>query len=589
MSTEYDVLIKNAVIIDGTGAPSFKGELAVEDERIAIVEKDGGLKGDAKTVLDAKGLTVTPGFIDVHNHVDLSILYYPKAESFVHQGITSFVGGHCGDSTGPYGDLIGEPWFLMDLYQDVRPRIYQNDWQIPRDLINPRHKELYGWEIDWGTMGEYFKRVEETGLTPNFSPLVGHGDIRTLVMGTDYKRKATKKEVRAMKKHTEQAMEDGCIGLSVGRGYDPGSYAAFEEVLACAKVAKKYGGIYASHCMRSKEPKEEGKEQPPNPIAGVLEAIDVGRKAKMSVQISHLGNQFIVTPTANKIMDEAAVRATLKAVDDAREEGLDVNFDVIPHHNTGGIFTSPWLAGSLNPWLKMAGSLEQFAENLKSEDLRDDIKAKINEGKLFMLNPKRFPDWADWPIIRVCKEEKFVDKCITEIAEEMEKEPLDALMDVLVIDPATKHERARNKDDWIKLEYYKHPEMMIGCDTFAVDEETVNRHPSWLFPNQNAFGGIVRYLRRTVREEKILTLEEAVRKITSLPARKHLMKDRGMLVNGAYADLVVMNPETIEDMGTQIEPRRYPKGIEHVFVNGVQVVEKGKHTGAMPGKILYRE
>ena len=588
MSEEHDVLIENAFIVDGTGAPRFKGAVAVRGERISGVYKVKP-EGDAETVIDAKGLSLTPGFIDVHNHVDLSILYYPRAESFVRQGITSFVGGHCGDSPGPYGDLVGEPWFLMDLYDDVRPRMYRNDWQIPRDLINPRHRELYGWEIDWGTMGEFFERVEKTGLTPNYAPLVGHGDVRTLVMGKDYKRKAKKREITEMRKHIEQAMLDGCIGVSVGRTYEPGKYATFEEVLACARIAKRYGGIYASHCLYTKGPQEEGKEQPPNPIAGVLEAIDIGRRAKIPVQISHLGNRFVVHPPENRIMDEASVRATLKAIDDAREEGLDVHFDVIPHHTTGGIFTSPWLAGILNPWLKTAGSFENLAEALKMEDLRDDIKEKIKAGKLFMLNPRRFPYWAKASIVRECKEERFVDKSIKQIAEELEKEPVDALMDVLVADPETKYVRQRIKDDWLKLEYYKHPAVMIGCDTFAVDEKARNRHPSWLLPNENAFGGMARYLRRSVREEKILTLEEAIRKITSLPARKHMMKDRGVIETGAYADLVVMDPETVSDMGDQLEPRRYAKGILHVFVNGVQVVKDSEHTGARPGKILYRE
>ena len=589
MSEEYDVIIKNSVIVDGTGAPSFRGEVAVRGDRIAEVADGTSLNGDAKLVSDGKGLALTPGLVDVHNHVDLSILYYPKCESFVRQGITSFVGGHCGDSTGPYGDLIGEPWFLMDLYEDVRPSMYRNEWQIPKELLNPRHKEVYGWEIDWGTMGQFFKHVEDTGHSINFSPLVGHGDIRTLVMGTDYKRKATDEEIEEMVKHTRQAMDDGCIGVSVGRTYVPGNYASFEEVLACAKVAAEYGGIYTSHCLRSDRPMEEGKEPPVNPIAGPLEAIDVARKAGLPVQISHLMNGFVIQPAKNRMVEEATVKATLKIIDDAQEEGLDVNFDVIPHHNTGGIFTSPWLAGILNPWLKLSGSLEQFSENLKKGDLRKEIKARVNEGKMFMLNPKRFPDWAEMIYVKQSEVEEYVDKSLDEIAKEMEKEPLDALMDVLMADPGAKYERIREKDDWAKLEFYKHPAVMIGCDTFAVDDKEVLRHPSWFFPNQNAFGGMLFYLRRTVRETKALTLEEAIRKITSQSARKHLMKDRGTVKVGAFADLVLMEPETASDMGDQLEPRRYPTGIEHVFVNGVQVVKKNQHTDAMPGRILYRE
>jgi len=589
MSEEFDILIKNAVVVDGTGSPSYKGEIAVKGERIANIGKSS-IKADAKNVIDAKGLTVAPGFIDVHNHVDLSILYYPRAESFICQGITSFVGGHCGDSAGPYGDYIGEPWFYREIYEDVRPRMSRNDWLIPRDLFNERHKELYGWEVDWTTMAGYFKRIEATGLTPNFVPLVGHGDIRSLVMGTDFKRYVTKKEIKKMQEHVEQAMLDGCRGISVGRTYEPGSWADFDEILGCAKVAAKYDGIYNSHCLRG-GPRGDKKpeEVPPNPVYGVEEAIDVGRKAKMSVQISHLGNQFIVTPPDNKIMTEAAVRATLKIIDDAVEKGINVHFDVIPHHQTGGIFTSPYLIGVLSQWLKIAGSPEQLAEALRMEDLRNEIKEKINSGKIQTLNPIQMPDWAEKRIIKVCKDERFINKTIDQIAKELKVGPLDALFEIVRTDPVTKNLSIRTDDDSAKIEYYKHPRMMVGVDTFAVDDKYEGRHPPYMFPNENAFGGMVHYLRRAVRETKTLSLEEAVRKITSQPAKKFKMTDRGVLKVGAYADLVVMNPETISDKGDQIEPRKYAEGIEHVIINGTFALKNRKHTGVLPGKILYRE
>lgn len=591
MSDEYDILIENASIIDGSGSPVYKGSIAVEGERITALESsDKRLRGDAKNVINAKGLTVTPGFIDVHNHADLSILYYPKCESFVRQGITSFIGGQCGDTPGPYGEYIGEPWFYMDLYQDVKPMMYRHDWTIPRDELNERHKEVYGWEIDWNTMGEFFERVEKKGISPNYVPLVGHGDIRTLVMGKDFKRRAKKNEITEMKKHVQQAMKDGCRGISVGRTYEPGNWAGYEEILACAKVATKYGGIYASHCLRSHPPKEGQKIDPPqNPILGVIEAISIAREADIPVQISHLGNQFLVSPQNNYIMTEASLRATLKHIDVAINEGLNVNFDVIPHHQTGGIFTSPWLAGLLSPWLKLVGSTEKLAEALKMADLREEIKDRIIDGKLFMLNPKRFPDWAENIVIAECNNENFVNKTVANIAEEQELEPMDSLMEIIVADPNTKYTRKRWEDEWVKLEYYKHPAMMVGVDTFAVDDLTKHNNPPWFLPNENAFGGMVRYLRVSVKDNNIMTLEESIRKITSLPANKFKMTDRGILQIGAFADIVIMNPEKITDKGDQLNPRRYPEGIIHVIVNGTMVVRGSKHTDLLPGKILYRE
>ena len=590
MPEEHDILIKNASIVDGTGSPAYKGAIAVKGERIAAIGKvEGDLKVDAETVIDAEGLTVAPGFIDVHNHGDLSILYYPEAPSFVRQGITTFVGGNCGDSPGPFGEYVGMPWFLGDLYTDLAPRMFSREWLIPRGLLNPRHKELYGWEIDWYTLGEFFKRVEAKGLSPNYAPMVGHGDVRALVMGPDFKRKATKREVREMKKHVEQAMNDGCVGISVGRDYDPGIWADFDELLACAKVAAKYGGVYASHSLRTGHRKARRPgEFPPRKTEGVLEAIDVGRKAKMPVQISHLGALYDVRPGENNILTEAAVRATLKIVDDAREEGVDVNFDLIPHHQTGGISTTPYLASSLTPWLRVAGGLEQFAEALRMPDFREEIREAVMAGKHYGLNPNINENWATRRTIVECEDERFLEKTVADVAEELGAEPLDALMEILMVDPGTKAVR-KGGDDVVKLMFNRHPEGMIGIDTFAVDETRESRHPPWYLPNENSFGGFPRYLRRVVRETGTLSLEEAIRKVTSLPARKFRLADRGALKTGAYADIVILDPETVTDRGDQLNPRRYPEGIMHVIVNGIQVVKDSRHTGALPGKILYRE
>ena len=232
MNEEYDVLVTNALIVDGTGAQAVKGSVAVKNEKIMGV---GSVKGDAVKTIDAEGKVVSPGFIDVHNHGDLSILYYPRAEGFIMQGITTFVGGQCGTSPGPYGDYIGQPWVLSDLYADVAPSMYVREWLIPRDTLNLRHREVYGWEIDWHTMGEFFDRLEKKGLSPNYVPLVGHGDIRSLVMGPDFMRHATDDEVEEMVRLTEAAMLDGCRGITVGRDYDPGIWADFEEILACVR------------------------------------------------------------------------------------------------------------------------------------------------------------------------------------------------------------------------------------------------------------------------------------------------------------------------------------------------------------------
>ncbi|MGD2200047.1 MAG: amidohydrolase family protein [Candidatus Bathyarchaeota archaeon] len=590
MAEELDILIKNANIVDGTGGSAYNGALSVKGELISALGKvEGEIKADAKTIIDAEGLVVCPGFIDVHNHGDLSILYYPEAPGFVRQGITTFIGGQCGDSPGPFGDMIGLPWVLTDLWTDIAPRMYYKDCLLPRDEVNARHKELYGWEIDWHTLGEFFKRVEKGGISANYVPLVGHGDIRSLVMGADFKREATEQEVQEMGEHVERAMQDGCRGISVGRDYDPGIWAGFEELFACAKVAAGYGGVYASHSLRTGHRKARRPgEFPPVKTEGVLEAIDIGRKAGIPVQVSHLGSLYDVTPGDNDLMKEAAVRATLKLVDDAREEEIDVNFDLIPHHSTGGIYTSPWLAGTLAPWLKISGSLEQFAEALKMKDFREEIKEAIWAGKWYRLNPNITPNWAGMREIVESEAEDCVGKTVAEVAEERGVEPLDALMEILSEDPSTKAVRDRG-DDWVKLRFMQHPEGMVGIDTFAVDDKWESRHPPWYLPNENSYGGFPRYLRRAYRETGALSLEEAIRKVTSLPAQKFSLQGRGTLKKGGYADIVVLDPRKVTDKGDQLNPRRYPEGIEHVIVNGILVVKDAQHTGVRPGKVLRRE
>jgi N-acyl-D-aspartate/D-glutamate deacylase len=588
MSDEIDILIINALIVDGTGTKSYKGSLSVKDERITEISNEP-LINDASSIIDANGLAVTPGFIDVHNHGDLSILYYPKAESFLHQGITTFIGGQCGDSPGPFGEWIGLPWILKDLYTDISPKMYSKDWLQPRDQVNKRHKEIFGWEIDWNTMAEFFQRLTVKRHSPNYVPLVGHGDIRSLVMGPDFKRHATEKEIKEMVLHTNQAMEEGCKGISVGRDYDPGIWASLDEILACAKAAARYGGIYCSHSLRTghRKPRRPG-EFPPIKTKGVLEAIDIGRRAQIPVQISHLGVLYDVTPTDDKKVMKEAVKATLRIIDNARAEGIDVNFDEIPHHLTGGISTTPWLVHSLRPWLAVAGSPEQLAKALKMSDFRDEIKANIWAGKHYGLNPNINRNWASDRVIVDCNEEAFLEKTVAQVAEEYNIDQLDALFKVIISAPYTKVER-RSDDDWMKLEFYKHPEIMVGIDTFAVDLKHQSRHHPPSYPNQNSFGGFACYLKRSVRETKLMSIEEAVRKITSSPARKFNINNRGVLKKGGYADIVVWDPETIKDKGSQIEPRQYPEGIHYVIVNGELVIEDGVHTGALPGKILTRE
>ncbi|MBN1682414.1 amidohydrolase family protein [Candidatus Bathyarchaeota archaeon] len=583
---KYDILINNAKIVDGSGSTCINGSIAIKDEKIHSI---GEVQGISEINIDAKGLVVSPGWIDVHNHGDLTILYYPKADGFVRQGITTFVGGQCGNSPAPVGNYVGNPWMLSELHQEVSPTMYDADWLHPREEVNKLHKEKFGWEIDWNTMGEFFNKLEGKGFSPNYVPMVGHGEIRSVVLGPDYRRESTKKEIEQMVKITEEAMIDGCIGLTVGRDYDPGIWANFEEIFECAKIVAKYDGVYAAHSLRTSHRKARRPGEASIPATkGVLETIDIGRKAKASVQISHLGNLYSVNPGDSKILTEAGIKATLKLVNDANHEGLDISFDVIPNSASGGIGGNHYLAARLRPWLKIAGSLEQFAKALRMPDWREEIKNSVMSGKYYGLNPNITPTWAEGGILIEHSDSRFKNKTISQIAKEMNIDELEALMQAIIADPNSKIFR-KPRDDSSLLTFMKHPKMMVGIDTFAVDETRIGSGPAPGLPSENSFGGFPHYIKRAVRETNTLTLEEAIMKITYNPACKFKIPKRGIIKPGYFADLTIFNLETINDKGDQMEPRLYPEGIEYVIINGVLVVNENKHTGKTPGKILRRE
>ena len=280
--------------------------------------------------------------------------------------------------------------------------------------------------------------------------------------------------------------------------------------------------------------------------------------------------------------------ATLKVIDDAQAEGLDVHFDTIPNHLGGGVYASNHLVGTLLPWIRIVGGREKLARALRMKDFRDEIKETIWSGKWYGLNPNISAGWAGRLILKSNVPE-YEGKTVHQIAGEMGKDDLDALMDILMNDPYAMTGRPRSFNDWSKMIFYKHPSIMVGVDTYITDHTWVCEEPPYYKPNENNFGGFCMYFKRTVRETGTLTIEEAVWKVSGLPAAKYKLKERGVLKPGAYADIVVMDLENVNPMATALDPCIYPKGIEHVFVNGGHVVDNSEHTGARPGKVLRKE
>jgi N-acyl-D-aspartate/D-glutamate deacylase len=588
MSGSYDVLIKDTTIVDGTGKPAFRGSVGIKGEKTAAV---GEFEGDGARVIDGSGLVTCPGFVDPHSHADQTILQYPLAENLVMQGITTFLGGNCGLSTAP-----------------IKRSTYFLEERMARRGLD--------FDLDWRTFDEWLSRVEEVGPSINYLPLVGHGAVRGTVMGKDFRREASPDEIEEMKLLVDEAMRSGAFGLSAGLDYCPGDFASVEEIVELAKVAQEYGGLYTPHTRHhvnqwpAREPEEYGYgifDGPTGEIIagryhGLLEAVEISRLAnRIQLHIGHITPAYLIPQPHPASLDEASARATLvEIVDKARDEGLDVTYNIISwgqsisaHAPVIESFFSPRLL-FLPQWLK-AMDREEFAEKLKTRAFRDKVKEVIYSGafKFRMIHPLTDPYWMDGYKILRCKNKAYEGKTIGQIARDRQPdhiiravydESVEVVFDILVEDPGATWALLIDKREYRSLPVFlKHPAGMPCTDVVAfpaTPSQVYNVPPI-------AYGLYPHYIRTYVKEKGVLSLEEAIKKATSVPAQEVLgLEDRGVIREGAYADIVVLDFERIKEGSNFLEPSRPPHGIEHVLVNGTVVYEGMAHTGARPGKVL---
>ncbi len=587
---EYDVLIKDATIVDGTGKKAYKGSIGVKGDRVAAV---GKVKGDAVKTVDAEGLTAVPGFIDAHSHADWTLLWFPKAESYVMQGVTTFVGGQCGGSPAPLGEHIRVPRMLTDQLPELDPyKYYPRLPYYPLEQVNEWMDEYYGWTLDWETMAGYFRKVEEVGVSMNYAPLVGHGSVRTKVMGLDYKRHATDEELAEMREHIHQAMKDGCVGMSAGLDYDPDVFAAHEEIVDGVSVLKEYGGVYCPHWRRTGRRRGVAAGHVPNEkITALMECVDVYKKTGVRLHYAHLSTGWQIYPTAPEELEAANLKATIDMITGESGGELDITWDAIPQMTRSGFAVMPYLSSLYAPWLRELGGREAFAKWLKVEDFREEVKDAIRGGKWFIrvaYNPNTNPRWAE--NIYVLKSEvPGVDgKSIKEIAAEREADEWDTWMDIIAEDPDARGVTGQLEPRKWALQYYTHPKGMVGLDTSVFDKEWEMKNPPYTFPGINTFSAFPMFYIKYVRDGGVFTPEEAVQKTSTMAATVHNLEGRGVIEEGAYADIVLMNVPGLKVLGDEVETRRHPEGVEHVFVNGEAVVENGRHTGAKPGRVLKR-
>jgi len=580
---EYDLLIRDGLIVDGTGSDPLKGSVAVKADRIVGVGELG--EASARRVINAKGNVISPGFIDAHGHADHTILLYPLAESYLEQGVTTCICGNCGFTPAPLKDHWLSLFWDMDAFYELRPFKYYSPEIVPLEEFKRKAKELYGLGIDWKSFPEFMARLERTRFSLNLATFVGHNTIRVAVMGVDQKRRPTESEMEEMKGLVQDAMEAGAWGLSTGLDYPPGVFSETEEIVELAKVAAKHGGIYSTHWRRTGLRREQTRPQ--EKIQGLIEAVGIGRRVGIPVQISHLLSGYTITPPPPPVLEEASAKATLEVVDKGVKDGVDVWFDVIPN-TTGGVFTSSFLVALLSPWVREVGSPQGLARALALSDFRSELKETLNAGKWYALNPRTDPHWATRVKITDSADKEAIGKTIAELAQEKSKDTLDALFDLLQRDPDTRALPAAIQSETEKATYLKHPRAMVGIDTFAFDYRWETKYIPKIYPHPNTYGGFTRYFRVYQRELGTLSLEEAVRKVTGSPAHRFDLKDRGILTNGMKADIVMFDPEEIGDVGDHVEPRRRPTGIMLVLVNGEAVVENGAHTGKTPGALIRK-
>ncbi|MFC2163749.1 amidohydrolase family protein [Acidobacteriota bacterium] len=565
-SEHYDVLITNAKIVDGTGKAAYTGSVAINGEKIAAV---GNIKGDADITIDAKGLIVSPGFIDPHSHADWMIYEYPLAENLIMQGITTVLAGNCGQSPGPTKN---------------------------------------------STLGEWLSKVEGKGLSINLAQLLGHSVLRVAVMGDDFKREATADEIERMKTHVAEAMESGAFGMSSFFDPAPGEYASHDEMVALLKVVQQHNGFYVPHTrhIQSQMPSDDLEEYgygiyhgPAEDIwigrfRGYKEAVELSRKANIPLHIAHFSNAYIFPQPHPDLLEKAAAEATLiEIIDKAREEGLDVTYDVIPWTSSiaGPRKLITDFYGGENIALAWTTELkiDEFIEGLKTGDIRKKIRDVYDNEriKVGMVHTKADPYWYDSFKILTCANKAYEEKTIGEIAETKQKDALETIFDILVEDPETiwiQHIDKRDSKPALPV-MLNHSVAMPCTDVtvFPMEFEIGEENPYaqyGLKPAPIFYGLYAHYIGTYVREENILTIEEAVRKATSVPAERFGFEGRGVLAEGNYADIVLFDLSTIKMTGDYLTPNKPPDGIEYVFVNGKVAYKNKKHTGEKSGKVL---
>ncbi len=524
----FDLVFRNGSVIDGTGSPAYTADVAVKDGEIAAI---GRIEGESAKTIDAAGLAITPGFIDLHTHSDLSFLLDPTAQSKVRQGVTLELTGNCGMSF--CAPLIGEA------EEQFRGRM-----SAYTDSFEP----------SWTDFGGYIDAVERAGSTLNVAFQVGHGTIRTCIVGQE-DRAPTGDELDRMVGLVGECLDGGAMGFSTGLFYAPGNYARLEEVIALAQAAADRGRVYSTH-MRDEGAGTVGL------FVAINEAIEVGRRTGVRVQVSHV-------KCIGDLMWGRAADA-LSMFEEARREGIDVAGDQYPY-----TASSTSLTGAMFPRWALSGgreaTLARMADGAQRDRMLTDIASRFEVG--------RGPDAT--VIARYVPQERYEGMTVGEIATDMEVSPAEAVLSLYYEAEASVISHGMQEDDVETIA--KHPLISVASDGTSLSAEGVL---SQGLPHPRSYGTNPRYLSHYQRERGLVSLPEAIRKMTTLPAQRLGLTRRGRIAPGFAADLVALDPDTVADTATFEAPHSYPVGVPHVAVNGVLAVEDGEYTGKTPGRVI---
>jgi dihydroorotase/N-acyl-D-amino-acid deacylase len=527
----FDLVVTNGHIIDGTGSPWYSGDVGIRGGKIAAIGNLAAIP--RQRTIDAAGKVVAPGFIDMLGQSELTILVDPRLPSKIYQGITSEITGE-GGSIAPLNDAI-----------------------LQADRSGYEHFKI---TPGWRTLRQYFSRLEKQGMGINLASYVGATQVRRMVLGDDDKQ-PTAGQLEQMQALVREAMKDGAVGVSTSLEYSPAPYAKTEELIALATEAGKSGGIYASHLRNESD--------------SVLEAIDealrIGHEAHIPVEIWHL-------KVAGK-NNWGRMPEVVAKINAARAAGADVSADTYAYtawYNGFSAFIPPWAHD---------GGDRKLVDRLKDSVTRARIRKDLQTPSKDWDNEWQEIPGPDAIMIGAVENPGLVPllgKRLSEIAKLQSKDPMDALFDILIQDPSTE----------VAVFGMSQPDVTLALEQpwVAVDNDSEGTSPEGLLgeahPHPRAYGTFPRILAKYVREEKVLTLEDAIRKFSALPAQRMRLTDRGVLKAGMWADVVIFDPATVRDRATFDNPNQISEGMDYVLVNGVPVIDQGKMTAALPGKVL---